>query len=90
MRTIVISQVLQSKEEAQELLSQSKAALVIWGEYDSGRVVVRYADQDGQRQISQELQTPGDLPVLINKETPNEVKALALATTFPCAVIRAR
>ena len=80
VRTIVISQVLQSKEEAQEILSQSKAALVIWGEYDSGRVVVRYADQDGQRQISQELQTPGDLPVLINKETPNEVKALALAT----------
>lgn len=36
--------------------------------------------QEGQRQISQELQTPGDLPVLIDKETPKEVKALALAT----------
>ncbi|MFN8441833.1 MAG: hypothetical protein U0175_13725 [Caldilineaceae bacterium] len=80
VRTVVFLDVLKSEESAQTLQRQTKAALVIWGEYDSGRVVIRYADRNRPSQLEQTVQTPDQLPVRINNDTPREVKALALAT----------
>lgn len=80
VRALPLTQNIRSEATAKNILTQSKAALVIWGEYDSGRVVIRYADRNSQRKVEQTLQSVDQLPVVINNDTPKEVKALALAT----------
>jgi uncharacterized protein HemY len=63
------------------VLKQTNAALVIWGEYDSGRVVANFTgrDQSGdQREIA--IDNPNELNSTINVKVKQEVQLLALLT----------
>lgn len=70
---------------AQAALARSGATLLIWGEYDSGRVLVRLSlpadasPQPGQR-IETLVATPAELSATINTAVPQEVRYVALVT----------
>jgi len=66
---------------ANVVLAASDAALVIWGEYDSGRVLVKFATRAGdgdERTI--DVSTPNELSSTIKVAVPNEARTLALLT----------
>jgi tetratricopeptide (TPR) repeat protein/transcriptional regulator with XRE-family HTH domain len=67
---------------AARALEQSGAALFIWGEYDSGRVVARFLPQNhlaaATRELSLTAATPADLPAVINSSLPGDIRYLAL------------
>ncbi len=66
---------------ANVVLAASDAALVIWGEYDSGRVLVKFATRGGdgdERTI--DVSTPNELSSTIKVAVPNEARTLALLT----------
>jgi tetratricopeptide (TPR) repeat protein/DNA-binding XRE family transcriptional regulator len=71
---------------AQAILAQADAALLIWGEYDSGRVLVRLtlpelADSpSGGKRMETLVATPADLSATINTDVPQEVRYVALVT----------
>jgi len=70
---------------AQAVARRSGAALVIWGEYDSGRVVARLtAAQPGIKpdalRVEKLAASPGDLPTAINGDLPEEIRYMALLT----------
>ena len=71
---------INSPKAASDLLNLTRATLVIWGEYDSGRVSVRFTsatggeDDDWQRLLG----GPTELSTTINLEVPREAQALAL------------
>ena len=74
--------VVEDNQSAMEVIEGTGAALVIWGEYDSGRVRVRFtlagssAEVDWQRLLS----APTELSTTINLDVPREAQALALIT----------
>ena len=78
-------EVIQDATAAQAAARRSGAELIIWGEYDSGRVVARLtttkseADLDELR-IEKLIASPGDLPAVINGDLPEEIRYLALLT----------
>ncbi len=63
-------------------LADSEAALLIWGEYDSGRVVARFLPRTNLAAASRELSllaaTPAELPTVINSALPGDIRYLAL------------
>ena len=63
-------------------LARSGAALLIWGEYDSGRVVARFLPRNqlaaASRELSLTAATPADLPAVINTALPGDIQYLAL------------
>ena len=68
---------------ARELGDQMNAALVVWGEYDSGRViaVVTGARDEPASDTQQRrwlITSPGELSTTINSELPDEVRWMAL------------
>lgn len=68
---------------AQSLLEELDATLIVWGEYDSGRVVAQILSRDltGKplaRERSWLLESAQNLPATINLELPQEVSWLAL------------
>jgi tetratricopeptide (TPR) repeat protein len=65
---------------AVDLLSRTGATIVIWGEYDSGRVRVRFALQEGGGELEWQrlLGAPTELSTTINLDVPRETQALAL------------
>ncbi|MCX6044399.1 MAG: hypothetical protein NT075_04750 [Chloroflexi bacterium] len=70
-----------TKENAEEALQSAQAALVIWGEYDSGRVVVQFTMQNklsDQHEIA--IANPDELNSTINVQVKQEVRLLALLT----------
>lgn len=70
-----------TKESAEEVLQTAQAALVIWGEYDSGRVVVQFTMHNkpsDQREIP--VANPNELNSTINVKMKEAVKVLALLT----------
>lgn len=70
-----------TKQSAEEVLQAAQAALVIWGEYDSGRVVVQFALQNklsDQHEIA--IANPNELNSTINVQIKQEVRLLALLT----------
>jgi tetratricopeptide (TPR) repeat protein/DNA-binding XRE family transcriptional regulator len=74
---------IDSQELAQSLLEELDAALIVWGEYDSGRVVVQILSRDlsGEvfpRQKYWILDRTETLPATINLDLPQEVNWLAL------------
>ena len=73
--------------QAAAALTRAHAALLIWGEFDSGRVraLVLAADAAEPAVWERQLGSPADLPLTVNAETPREVTALAksaLGTLF--------
>ena len=76
---------ISSETLALEAGQRSRAAIVIWGEYDSGRVratlTVPEAQSKAQNQrIVDIASSPADLPTTINLDLADEVRAVALLT----------
>jgi tetratricopeptide (TPR) repeat protein len=68
--------------EAVSVLNVTGAAMIIWGEYDSGRVRVRFTLPAGGQEVEWErlLGAPTELSTTINLDLPRETQALALMT----------
>ena len=85
VRTVEWPKEIDGAPEAEDAIRRSNAALVIWGEYDSGRVVARFTAPHG---LSSSLgdhvvdisSSPSDLPATINIGLTNEVRFVAFAT----------
>ena len=78
-------QEIRDREAALDVARRSAARLVIWGEYDSGRVLVRFAvpelnaDTDA-REIEKVIKSPAELSTTINNALPEETRYFALLT----------
>jgi tetratricopeptide (TPR) repeat protein len=66
-------------EEATQARADSNAALVIWGEYDAGRVraIVTMPGDQGSSWVNP-VASPADLPLVINEEVPQSARIFAL------------
>jgi tetratricopeptide (TPR) repeat protein/transcriptional regulator with XRE-family HTH domain len=84
-RAAVWPEVIPDEAAALAVSRRAAAALVIWGEYDSGRVVGRFtlppmqADK-GERRYEKLLASPNELSAVINADLPEEVRYLSLLT----------
>jgi tetratricopeptide (TPR) repeat protein len=74
--------IVEDNTTASGIVSTTGAALMIWGEYDSGRVRVRFTLAGGGAELDWQrlLGTPSELSTTINLDVPRETQALALIT----------
>lgn len=67
---------------AADALARSRASLLVWGEYDSGRVVARFLQKEdpvpAARELSLLAASPSELPAVINAAVPGDMRYLAL------------
>ena len=73
------------EEDAEAAGRRADAMLVIWGEYDSGRVIARFTVPDirserRDQQVVDIASTPAELPATINIGLTEEVRYVALLT----------
>ena len=85
IRTAEWPMTIASESAASDAGQRAKAAIVIWGEYDSGRVMANFTIPEGKSDTHQQLvvdidSSPSDLPTTINIDLPDEVRSLALLT----------
>jgi tetratricopeptide (TPR) repeat protein/transcriptional regulator with XRE-family HTH domain len=64
---------------------RAEATVVIWGEYDSGRILTRFTvpgarSEPDERQLEELVASPLDLSATINSALPSEVRYMALLT----------
>jgi len=82
-RVAVWPETVGDEAAARDALARARASLVIWGEYDSGRVLARFtaagASSDGHRLLVLAA-SPAELSATINSTLPEEVRYLALLT----------
>lgn len=84
-RTMEWPEEIANADEAEDAARRSGADVLIWGEYDSGRVIARFtvaqdeagAPESGMVDVAA---SPSDLPVTINADFPSEVRYAALLT----------
>jgi tetratricopeptide (TPR) repeat protein len=81
-RVAVWPETVEDNSAATQVLEAAGAALMIWGEYDSGRVRVRFTVAGGGAELDWErlLGAPTELSTTINLDVPRETQALALIT----------
>jgi tetratricopeptide (TPR) repeat protein len=84
-RVAIWQQPLLNREEALQVGQAHQATLVIWGEYDSGRVLVTFtlpANEEAPvtAQVLNRVATPADLSAVINTELPTDVRWMALVS----------
>ena len=84
-RTAEWPRAIGSADEARAAAERSRAALVIWGEYDSGRALARFetasgggAESRGGRVVDI-ASSPSELPAVINEGLTEETRRAALA-----------
>src|SRR5690606_38398979 len=77
-RAAVWPEAVVDAQQATVVLTDSGAAMVIWGEYDSGRVRVKFALPQGALDWQRLDATPDELSTIINLDVPREAQALAL------------
>ncbi|HXF61100.1 MAG TPA: tetratricopeptide repeat protein [Caldilineaceae bacterium] len=77
-RAAVWPEAVPDGQHATAVLTETGAAMVIWGEYDSGRVRVKFALPGGALDWQRLAATPDELSTIINLDVPREVQALAL------------
>jgi len=70
---------------AEAVREHAKATVVIWGEYDSGRVLAGFVvpgshPEPDERQLEELVASPSDLSATINSALPAEVRYMALLT----------
>lgn len=75
--------VVDNPEAAMAAAQAVGATLVVWGEYDSGRVVARVqaprvTGTVDQRELHRLLSTPSDLNITVNIELPREMRWMVL------------
>ena len=85
VRTVEWPREINGAPEAEEAIRRSNAALVIWGEYDSGRVVAHLTaphnlSSSRGDHVVDISSSPSGLPTTINIGLTNEVRFVALAT----------
>ncbi len=83
IRVEVVQDPVVHESAARELGEQYGAQLIVWGEYDSGRVIARMTPLDDKELATTEerrwlLSTSGELLTTINSNLPDEVRWLAL------------
>lgn len=76
---------IHEEAEAESAGSRADAMLVIWGEYDSGRVIARFTVPDSRseqhdQQVVDIASSPSELPATINIGLTEEVRYVALLT----------
>ncbi len=81
----LLSEEVRDEVEAQAVAQNTNASIVIWGEYDSGRVLAHFTvpglrDNVEQSTVEQPIANPSDLTATINTALPHEVRLLALLT----------
>ncbi len=79
-RVATWAQPLTDHDEAVQMGQEYGATLVIWGEYDSGRVLANFtlpSEQEAVRTVRQ-VTTPADLSAVINTELPTTARWVAL------------
>jgi tetratricopeptide (TPR) repeat protein/transcriptional regulator with XRE-family HTH domain len=74
---------LRDQESANAAIERSRAALAIWGEYDSGRVLAHLSRGGGnaaaeETRVEKLLPSPADLSTTINTALPEEIRSVAL------------
>lgn len=79
VRAAVWPEVIPDATTAQAVARRAAAALVIWGEYDSGRVVSRFTTPAAdERRYEKLLASPTELSTAINADLPEETRCLSL------------
>ncbi len=84
-RTVEWPKQIEDEEDAEEAGERSGARLVIWGEYDSGRVIARFTVPQSEAkpragEVVDIASSPVGLPVTINAGLTAEVRHVALIT----------
>lgn len=84
-RTVEWPREIEDEEQAEEAGERSDARLVIWGEYDSGRVIARFTVPRAETapsagEVVDIASSPVGLPVTINAGLTAEVRHVALIT----------
>lgn len=75
---------VRNANQVRQLVGSANAALVIWGEYDSGRVRVNWTvgdqatGQEKTEKVDFALTSPSELITTINTRLPQEIRSLAL------------
>lgn len=80
VRADILYRAILDEADAKNTLAEYKAALLIWGEYDSGRVIVNLTTRASNKTDERETQlpSPAELSPTINTNVPNETRILAL------------
>ena len=83
-RTVEWPREIESDDEARAAAERSRAALLIWGEYDSGRALARFESAAGAAQarggqVVDIASSPSELPAVINVGLTEETRRTALA-----------
>ena len=85
VRTVEWPEEIASESNAEAAGRRSDAVIVIWGEYDSGRVMARFTMPRVQstqldRQVVDIASSPSELPATINADLTEQVRYVALLT----------
>ena len=85
VRTMDWPEEIEDEEAAEAAGLRSAATVVIWGEYDSGRVIARFTiprsgEEMREDQVVDIVSSPVGLPVTINADLTAEVRHVALIT----------
>ena len=77
--------IISSESSASDAGQRSGATIVIWGEFDSGRVMASFTVPQAKtgstrRHVVDIDSSPSDLPTTINIDLPDEVRSIALLT----------
>ena len=81
VRVQPIPDIIADQEQAEKLARAQNASLVIWGEYDSGRVLAHLTplnENASAREVRHLLDDFAELNTVINADLPQEVRWLAL------------
>ena len=85
VRTVEWPREIEAEADAEAAGLRSDAIIVIWGEYDSGRVMARFTvprirSTQRDQQVVDIASSPSELPATINAELTEEVRYVALLT----------
>jgi tetratricopeptide (TPR) repeat protein/transcriptional regulator with XRE-family HTH domain len=82
-RVVVWPETIPDAAAGQAVAGRARAGLVIWGEYDSGRVLAHFTAAGvtaDDRRLEMLTASPAELSATINSALPEEVRYLALLT----------
>ena len=85
VRTVEWPAAIEEEVDAESAGKRADATLVIWGEYDSGRVMARFTIPNSRpsaraQQVVDIASSPAELPTIINIGLAEEVRYIALMT----------
>ena len=79
VRVAVLAAPVTAQVQARSVLSETKASVLIWGEYDAGRVRANVTvPGEGETNWVNPVESPAKLSLVINEAVPNAARVLAL------------